>query len=86
MVGVMVTIVFAGLALAPMVCVVWLLVYAARASTVTVGRCRRCGYDLRQLGASRACPECGEAFVVNERGDAVSGAPSTLRAGDPTKS
>lgn len=65
-------IVFGLIVLAPITLTLTLLVYAARAATLCVGKCRRCGYDLRGLGDVRACPECGKGFVVNGRGDAIS--------------
>jgi len=64
--------VFSLFVLIPLVLVLWLLVYAARAATVSVGRCARCGYDLRGLGERRACPECGLGFRVNAAGDPLS--------------
>jgi DNA-directed RNA polymerase subunit RPC12/RpoP len=39
------------------------LVVGARRETI--GRCRRCGYDVRALPAGAACPECGEAAGVH---------------------
>jgi hypothetical protein len=49
-----------------------LIVCAARWATKHVGVCRKCGYDLRQLGETRECPECGQPFVLDERGQAIS--------------
>ena len=37
-----------------------------------IGRCRGCRYDLRGLGDIRRCPECGQPFEVDVRGNAVS--------------
>lgn len=72
MVEVLVVIVFALLVLVPITLTIWLLVYAARAATSFVGRCRRCGYDLRGLEGRHECPECGQPFIVNAHGDAIS--------------
>ena len=38
--------------------------------------CARCGYILRGLAASGACPECGEAIETSLKGN-------LLRAADP---
>ena len=69
---VLVAIVFIGLFLVvPISLTVWLLIYAARSATRMVGVCRRCGYDLRACTRGQ-CPECGQPYVINERGEAVS--------------
>ena len=51
-----------------------LLMFAAQSSTSWVGNCRRCGYNLRGLHKSKrqTCPECGQPFAVNARGDVIS--------------
>lgn len=72
MVELLVAIIFALLGLIPLVLVIWLLIYAARAATIQVNRCQHCGYDLRNLGDVRNCPECGHPFMVNANGDAIS--------------
>lgn len=41
------------------------------ARRATIGRCRRCGYDLRSLPAGAACPECGEAPGVRGQSPVV---------------
>lgn len=65
-------VIFAGMALTPVVVVAVLLYVAARGATRSVGRCRDCDYDLQSLGAKRRCPECGRPFRVNEAGDIIS--------------
>ncbi|MEX0776136.1 MAG: hypothetical protein WD042_10555 [Phycisphaeraceae bacterium] len=73
MLGVIIGVIFALVfVIAPLTMVVMLITYAAQAATHTVGTCRNCHYDLRGLGDVRACPECGEPFVVNEHGDVIS--------------
>lgn len=72
MLEVLIGLIFALLVLIPITLTLWLLVYAARAATRMVGACRRCGYDLRGLGERTRCPECGQPFEINARGDAVS--------------
>lgn len=39
-----------------------------RAARRRDGRCVRCGYDLRALAGSTACPECGEASIGDASG------------------
>ena len=63
---------FVVLVVLPIVLTIWLLIYAAHKATHVVGRCKQCGYDLRDLGDRRACPECGFPFTVNRRGDVIS--------------
>ncbi len=36
--------------------------HAARTISL-MGRCRKCGYDLRGLGEQTVCPECGRPFA-----------------------
>ena len=64
----------AALVLIPLTLAFVLLMFAAQAATSWVGQCRSCGYDLRGLGASdrRSCPECGQPFIVDTRGDVIS--------------
>ena len=56
----------------PFALVIGVLIYAATRATSWVNTCRKCGYDLRGLSTARRCPECGQAFKVNQRGDAIS--------------
>lgn len=63
--------IFASFTVVPIVLTVWLLMCASQATT-WVGRCRRCGYDLYHLGDRRECPECGQPFQLNSRGDPIS--------------
>ncbi len=72
MIGFLIGLVFSLLVLIPLTLTIWLLVYAATSATSHVGRCRRCQYDLRDLGDSRHCPECGHPFVIDARGDVIS--------------
>jgi len=65
-------VIFAVMALTPVVAVAALLYVAARGATRSVGRCRDCDYDLHKLGDARHCPECGRPFRVNEAGDIIS--------------
>jgi predicted amidophosphoribosyltransferase len=68
----LVGLVFSLLIVIPLTLTIWLLVYAARSATTHIGFCKKCNYDLRGLRDRRTCPECGQPFIVNERGDVVS--------------
>jgi len=56
----------------PLGLTIWLLIYAARQATRLVGTCKGCGYDLRNLEDQRHCPECGRAFRLDDKGNAIS--------------
>lgn len=72
MIGFLISLIFALLVLIPLSLTLWLLVYAATHATTHIGTCRRCRYDLRALGESRSCPECGHPFTINQYGDIIS--------------
>jgi hypothetical protein len=58
------------------------LILASRAKPTPRGACGTCGYDLRNLGDRRACPECGRPFRLGRRGDPVGNGRSSKTPGD----
>ena len=72
MIKLLIAVMFVALVVVPIVLTIWLLIYAAHHSTQVVGRCKKCDYDLRDLGDRRTCPECGHPFTINESGQVVS--------------
>ena len=57
-----------------------LIMLAAARATRVVNQCRGCGYDLRGLSPPQGCPECGEPFTLNDKGQPVSGGMERGRA------
>jgi predicted amidophosphoribosyltransferase len=49
-----------------------LIVLASARATRVVNQCRRCGYDLRGLRQPRRCPECGQPYTLNHKGQPLS--------------
>ena len=46
--------------------VVWFVRYPARRRRKRIGKCRKCGYDLRGIESLR-CPECGTGIIKTKR-------------------